>query len=120
VYLIVLYSDRRGESPVEKFIESLPMKHQRKIAGTLLLLEQQGPELRRPYADQVRGGLRELRVQFGRNQYRLLYFFMLRELIVLVHAFAKKTEAIPEREIATATARMHEYGRRVAAGEVRP
>lgn len=105
---------------MEEFVNSLPVKHQKKIAAILELLEGQGPQLRRPYADVVRGPLRELRVQFARHEYRALYFFMLRDLVVLVHGFAKKTDAIPQREIETAEGRMDDYRRRVAAGEVRP
>lgn len=120
MYRAVLYRTRRGDSPVEKFLDELPEKHQQKIAGFVDLLEEHGPALRRPYADHVRGPIRELRIQFGRGEYRILHFFMLRDLVVLLHAFRKKTEAIPEREIGLAEERMVDFRLRVEAGEVTP
>jgi phage-related protein len=57
-------------------------------------LEEQGPNLKRPYADIVRGKIRELRIQYSSNQFRLLYFFQMFDQIVLVHALSKKNAAI--------------------------
>jgi phage-related protein len=59
-------------------------------------------------------------VSLGRNEYRLLYFFMGGEIVVVAHAFAKKTQAIPPREIETAEKRMKDYEVRVKKGEVMP
>ena len=120
MYTVVYYRTERGESPVEEFIDALPEKYQRKVAGFLEMLAAEGPRLRRPYADHVRGSLRELRIQFGRNEYRFFHFFVTGERVVLVHAFAKKTQKLPEREIETAEARMKDFLRRLAEGGLVP
>lgn len=90
------------------------------MAGFLELLAQEGPQLRRPYADHVKGDLRELRMQFGRNEYRVFHFFVEGERVVLVHAFMKKTQKLPEREIATAEERMKDFKRRLESGGLEP
>lgn len=58
-----------------------------------------------PVTSQVRGELRELRVRFGRTRYRVLYQRS-GSLIVLLHAFAKKTGAVPVSEQTVAQRRM--------------
>lgn len=120
MYEIVYYTSARGESPVEAFINAMPQKQQRKVAGFLELLAHEGPALRRPYADHVKGDLRELRMQFGRNEYRVFHFFVQGERVVLVHAFAKKTQKLPEREISTAEERMKDFKKRLQSGEMEP
>ncbi|MBI2932615.1 MAG: type II toxin-antitoxin system RelE/ParE family toxin [Planctomycetes bacterium] len=120
MYRIVYYRTTRGASPIEEFLDGLPEKHQRKVAGFLELLAELGPRLARPYADHVRGALRELRIQFARNEYRVFHFFIVGERVVLVHAFSKKTQELPVREIETAEERMKDFQRRVDRGEVVP
>jgi phage-related protein len=117
-YRVRLYRSQGGDSPVSDFLEGLPEKDQAKVAAALDYLGQQGPALRRPHAAHVRGKLWELRVSLGRNEYRLLYFFMEGQIVVVAHGFAKKTQAIPAREIDTAEKRMKEYEIRVSKGEV--
>ena len=80
------------------------------------LLEDNGPALKRPYADVVRGKIKELRIHHRSNQYRILYFFQLREQIVLVHAFSKKTQRLKEKDIDLAERRMEDWMRRFPAG----
>ncbi len=65
----------------------------------LKLLKELGPDLRRPYADTLREGIRELRVVFGGDSFRLLYFFFMGDRIVVTHAFTKKTARVPDVEI---------------------
>lgn len=86
------------------------------MAAHLSLLEDKGPTLKRPYADVVRGKIRELRIHYRSNQYRILYFFKLRDQIILVHAFSKKTQRLKERDIELAERRMEDWMRRLPAG----
>jgi len=117
-YRILLYRPVGSGSPVTEFLEDLPEKHQAKIVAALDYLGQQGPALRRPHVAHVKGKLWELRVSLARNEYRLLYFFMEGQVVVVAHGFAKKTQAIPAREIETAEKRMKDYEARVRKGEV--
>jgi phage-related protein len=95
----------------------LEPKHRRKIAAHLELLAQEGPNLRRPYADILVGPIRELRVGLGRLEHRILYHFVLKDAIILLHAFLKKADAVPQSEIDIAVARMNDLNQRPKAGE---
>jgi phage-related protein len=41
----------------------------------------------------------ELRTKYDQNYYRVLFFHFQNGMFVLLHAFIKKTQKIPEREI---------------------
>jgi phage-related protein len=118
LYNLVFYTTERGDSPVDDFLDELDKKSRAKVAAHMSLLEEQGPNLKRPYADVVRGKIRELRIHHSSNHYRILYFFHLREQIVLVHAFSKKTQQLREKDIELAERRMEDWMRRFPAGGV--
>ena len=118
MYNLVFYTTERGDSPVDDFLDELDKKSRAKVAAHMSLLEEQGPNLKRPYADVVRGKIRELRIHHSSNHYRILYFFHLREQIVLVHAFSKKTQQLREKDIELAERRMEHWMRRFPAGGV--
>ncbi|MHB8772428.1 MAG: type II toxin-antitoxin system RelE/ParE family toxin [Syntrophales bacterium] len=71
---------------------------------------------RRPYADSVTGKIRELRIHHSSNQYRVLYFFHVRDQIVVVHAFFKKTQQVRRKDIDLAEKRMEDWMRRFPEG----
>lgn len=83
------------------------------MARTLDLLEKYGPAIGPPHVKRLEGtgGLYELRVPFGGQAYRLLFFLDGRKM-VLAHGFTKKSERIPKREIQTAILRMKDYFQR--------
>ena len=116
MYDLVLYTSGRGDSPIDEFLDGLDNKSRAKVAAHLSLLEEYGPNLRRPYADIVRGKIRELRIHQSSNQYRILYFFQVRNQIVLVHAFAKKSQQLKEKDIELAENRMEEWLQRFPSG----
>jgi phage-related protein len=59
-----------------------------------------------PYSSQVEGRLRELRVHYGRALYRVPYYGDVRRTFVLLHAFEKRSQAVPEAELGAAMKRM--------------
>ena len=117
MYRIYFYRNRRGERPVEEYLKGLEPRHRQKIATRLELLAQEGPALKRPYADVVSGPLRELRIGLGRLEHRILYYFVVRDAVVLLHAFTKKTQELPRREMDAALERIKDLNLRLAAGE---
>ena len=54
----------------------------------------------------------EVRVKHHTNLYRLLAFFDGEQVVILTHAFQKKTQKTPQQEIATATQRKADYLKR--------
>jgi len=110
----LFYTTARGDSPVEAFIESLDKKSIIKINAYIKLLQDQGPHLRRPYADQVRGKIRELRP----GKFRVLYFFFFKDYIVFVHALKKKAFRLSRRDLEQAERNMEDYIVRHRKGEI--
>lgn len=95
-----------GRSPVEEFIESLPLKAQKKIVKILELLEKHDTKLMfSGYMKKLKGyDLYELRIVFSKVYYRIL-FVIIDSACILLHAFTKKSDDTPVREIETALAR---------------
>lgn len=67
-----------------------------------------GPDLRLPHSRSLGSGLFELRPRGREGIGRALYFFLMGERIVVLHAFVKKTQATPPRELAVVRRRMKE------------
>jgi hypothetical protein len=96
---VVYYETSLGRCPVEAFLDGLDRRARVKVLAAIDLLEEEGPGLRRPYADYLRDSIYEVRVRMGRVRYRILYFFCLGTDIVLTHSIVKESERIPEEAI---------------------
>ena len=119
MYQAIFYFNERGEIPVKVFIESLPEKMRQKIAAWIDLLEQEGPSLRRPYADKVKDKLYELRVRLGSDSIRILYSFFLKDRVVLLHGFRKKDWEIKMSDLEMAERRMTDFISRYEKGKIK-
>jgi phage-related protein len=97
-YSIEMYQTPGGDYPASDFLKGLPTKVRAKAASWINLLQQEGPNLKRPHADMLSGNIRELRISFGRLEVRILYFIHEKQ-IVLTHGFLKKTQKTPPCEI---------------------
>lgn len=62
----------------------------------------------------IDGALRELRVRFANTHYRVLYERS-GNLVALLHAFEKRTGAVPEGDAELALRRMADFKRRMDA-----
>ncbi len=109
MYKISYYKVLRGESPVEEFIDKMNEKDQAKVYNYLKLLQDKGYLLIRPYTAKVRGKLRELRVRIEEGNVRIFYFFFVEKKIILLHAFKKKVQALPAKEINKAENNMKDF-----------
>ncbi len=109
---INFYRTRSDECPVEEFLDSLTSKQAQKVAWVLRLIEELDRVPSQYFKKLVNTeDIWEVRVQLGNNTFRLLGFFDETEknLLILTHGFAKKTQKTPLQEIETATKRKHEY-----------
>lgn len=98
---ILIYCNERKESPLLTWLEGLRKRNPKARAKCLTLmlhLEREGHELRRPHADYLRDGIRELRMHLGRVQYRILYSFHGRDVAILTHGLVKERQ-VPDDEI---------------------
>ena len=110
-YDIEFYETERGDNFVAEFLDGLTEKTRNKTLAWIAMLKKYGPDLKRPYTDLLDGPIRELRVQFARDEVRLLYFFA-GAVIVLTHGFIKKTNKVPLGEIEEAKRIMADWRRR--------
>jgi phage-related protein len=115
VWIAKYYRNRQGNEPVLDYINGLPPEQQEFIDRQIDRLNAFGPMIPAPHSKQVKGKLRRLRCRFGTLQYRILYEEADSGLIVLLHAFLKKTPKIPKAEIAIAESRMNDFRARMNA-----
>ncbi|MGH7594705.1 MAG: type II toxin-antitoxin system RelE/ParE family toxin [bacterium] len=109
-YSIIYYETVDGDCPVRKFIEEFDLIRERPaIYARLALLEEHGPQLKRPYVDFLRDKIYELRFKISKKQVRILYFFTRGNTIILTHGFVKKTTKVPENEIERAIRYRRDY-----------
>jgi hypothetical protein len=104
---VLFYQEANGHSPVIEWLEQL--RHMDAVAcarcvAVIERLQEHGFELRRPTADMLRDGIRELRARTGRVNYRILYFFHGKNVAILAHAITKE-DVLPPVEIERAIAR---------------
>jgi phage-related protein len=107
---IMFYRLETGKSPVEAFFDKLTNKQFEKIAFVLDLIEQIDI-VPRKYFKKLKGtdGIWEVRVQHGNNTFRILGFFHGKDLVVLNHAFTKKSQKTPKKDILLAEKRKRDY-----------
>jgi phage-related protein len=67
-----------------------------------------GPQLRVPHSRPMGDGLFELRPRGSEGIGRVFYCFVVDQHVIVLHAFIKKTQETPERELKLARRRMKE------------
>ena len=105
----VFYTEMRGSSPIREFLENLDLKTQARLRRAIELLIERNVQAGEPLVQHLEGKLWELRVESRTNIYRLLYCFYPGRRIVFLHAFQKKTQKTPRREIELALHRMKQF-----------
>jgi len=109
-WTIDYYADRQNRQPVREFLNGLDAQTRARCNRGIALLEERGMALTMPYVRRLTGyGLWEIRVVSGRDAIRIFYFAATGRRLVLLHAFAKKAQRTPQREIDTALRRKVDY-----------
>ncbi len=67
-----------------------------------------GPNLGLPHTDAFGGGLFELRLKGAEGIARVFFCTLVKQEIVMLHSFIKKTQKTPDKEIKIAKQRMKE------------
>ncbi len=107
---IRFYRSDSGASPIEAFLDSLSAKQTQKVTWTLHLIEELQTVPTKYFKKLVNtDDIREVRIQVGNNIFRLLGFLDGENLVILNHAFQKKTQKTPKREIQIAETRKKNY-----------
>jgi hypothetical protein len=104
---VIFYKE--GQSvPIRDWLKKQPAKIQIKCLAYLAQLETKGHELRRPAADFLRDGIYELRPSYQGVNYRILYFFAGKNIVVVSHGL-KKESGVPAVEIGRAMERKAKF-----------
>ena len=107
---IIFYHLENGKCPVETYLESLSNKQVEKVFFVLDLIENIDIVPRKFFKKlEATDDIWEVRVQHGNNIFRLFGFFDGKDLVVLNHAFTKKTQKTPKKEIKIAEQRKKDY-----------
>lgn len=107
---IAFYTTQDGKVPVVDFLDSLTAKQAQKVSWVLKLIEEL-EHIPVTYLKKLVNteDIWEVRVQAGNNIFRLLGFFDGSNLVVLNHAFQKKTQKTPNKDIKLAEQRRRDY-----------
>ena len=101
---VVYFENARGERFVKNFIDKQSSAVKAKYLGMIDFLEEYGPFLSPKFTKKIDKGLYELRIT-GKEQIRV-FFTVQQRKIILLHAFKKKTQKIPRKEIKVALSRL--------------
>lgn len=93
---------------VAKAVEAWPTGIRASYLRIAETMQQYGPDLGLPHTRAMGGGLFEIRAKGREGIGRALYCTVVGQRIVILHAFIKKTEQTPPRELAIAKARLRE------------
>ncbi|MBL7219431.1 MAG: type II toxin-antitoxin system RelE/ParE family toxin [Phycisphaerae bacterium] len=107
---IIFYRTPAGSSPIDDFLDALSSKQARKVTWVLNLLEELEIVPKQYFKKMTNtDDLWEVRVKTGSNIFRLLGFFDGAKIVILSHAFQKKTQKTPRQAIKLAEARKKDY-----------
>ncbi len=106
----VYYKTDSGRVPVREFIDEQAVEVREKIFSDLLRLVRFNVRLGPPYVEKVKGrDFWELRTKVRGDLYRTFYFAHTGKKFVLLHAYQKKSQKAPRKELDVAEERMGDY-----------
>ncbi|MHB1545931.1 MAG: type II toxin-antitoxin system RelE/ParE family toxin [bacterium] len=97
-----------NRSPVEEWLNGLPVDTRSKILRHIELLKNNGLSLKEPFVKHIKDKIYELRTRDKDGIYRVLYFLHSEKTFMLLHGFVKKTDKTPGDAIKIAENRMKE------------
>lgn len=109
---VIYYISPTGDNPVKEFL-NIHIRAKVKAIRILSHLEEYGLLSIIPYVKKLTGTpLWEIRI-LGKDNVRILYVSRKEKRILLLHAFEKKKDKTPKKEIDTALNRLAEIERRL-------
>ena len=105
---VIIYQDEQGNVELLDWLDNQSSKVQDKCIERIERLGELGYELRRPHADILDDGIYELRVRNGNVNYRILYAFAGKNIVLLSHG-CTKIKTVPKKEIRKAKDNFNKY-----------
>ncbi|OGH11747.1 MAG: hypothetical protein A2857_03770 [Candidatus Levybacteria bacterium RIFCSPHIGHO2_01_FULL_36_15] len=106
---VIYYITSSGDNPFDKFLDSLSEQQQRKILRILTNIKVYGLTTAIPHIKKLIGTpFWEIRI-LGQDNIRVFYAVLLKDSILVIHGFTKKSQKTPFREIKTAMDRLNDW-----------
>lgn len=105
---IVFYETNSKRCPVTDFIDKQPKNDQAVILSVLSDIAENGFNAKGCQFRQLEGKLWEIKIKSPSGGYRLLYVTIDMNLLFILHAFKKKTQKTPQKELNVARKRLKE------------
>ncbi len=102
-YQVIFFQNSRGDRPVQSYVRNLDKSTFSKYVRLTDVLSNYGPLISMPYSRKLTKNLSELRTK-GKNPIRIIYT-LIENKYFLLHAFQKKTQKTPIKEIQIAEKR---------------
>ncbi|OGV99814.1 MAG: hypothetical protein A2W77_02445 [Nitrospinae bacterium RIFCSPLOWO2_12_39_16] len=96
-----------GKAPVEKYIDSIVNKEERaELLSALNGIQESGTDVIGVEFRHIEGKLWELKIRTHGTQHRIFYVVLKGNEMILLHAYLKKSQKAPLKEIQVAKQRM--------------
>lgn len=96
-----------GKAPVEKYLDSIDNKEERaELLSILKGIQENGTDAIGVEFRHIEGKLWELKIKTHGNQHRIFYIVLKGNEMILLHAYLKKSQKAPLKEIKIARQRM--------------
>ena len=105
---IFFYGTAAGNSPIKRFIDALPQEDQARFIEVYQEIEKCGLAAVRIVFKQIEGKIWEIKFRSIHSGYRVFYVMLESDLMVWLHAFNKKTQQTPIKELTVARKRLRE------------
>lgn len=110
---VLFYQTLRGRMPVVEELDDLPKEASAHAYQLLQEIEEKGFDAPRIVFRHIDGKLWEIKMTLpGTGGYRIFYFTVQGETLLLLHAYAKKSQKAPRHHIETALERMSDAMKR--------
>jgi phage-related protein len=107
---IIFYKLPSGRIPIVEFLDNLTPKEAQKVTWVLKLIEEMEQVSTKFYKPlKNTDGITEVRIQIGKNNFRLLGFEHNSKFVILTNGFKKKDQKVKKSEIELAQHRKKEY-----------
>lgn len=106
------YRDTDSSVPVNDWLEELKGRNRigyARCVAKIRVLAEMGLDARRPTVEYLRDGILELRAKHMHTQYRILFFYQNREVVILAHNLVKRGRKVPEPDIDAAIERKRRF-----------
>lgn len=107
----IFFRSEQGAEPVRDWLQAFS-DEDKKVLGTDIATVEYGWPIGMPLCRNLGDGLWEIRVNLSGKRIARIIFFADNNVMILTHAFVKKTQKTPKQDLDLSKQRMKEYMRR--------